>query len=101
MTDTENSQQTPDAGTGPGTEPDPDAAGSGSILDRGGVDTDARAGRSLGIDFDGPPVGMTAEQVQEERERRLDPANRPAGAEVDNTGRTFDTERGEFTDSEQ
>ncbi|WP_323793448.1 hypothetical protein [Nocardioides sp.] len=27
-------------------------------------------------------------EIAAERERRLDPANRPAGAEVDNTGRT-------------
>ena len=33
-----------------------------------------------------------------QRTERLDPANRPDGAEVDNTGRTFDPERGAFTD---
>ena len=31
---------------------------------------------------------------------RLDPDNRPDGAEVDNTDRTFDVDRGQFTDSE-
>ncbi len=66
-----------------------DKGQSESIIDRGGVDTDARAGRSLGIDFDQPPVGMTEEEVEEERRRRLDPANRPEGAEVDNTGRNL------------
>lgn len=35
-------------------------------------------------------------EIAEERERRLDPANRPEGAEVDNTDRTF--EDGEFKD---
>ena len=66
---------------------------SGSILERGGVDTDARAGRSMGIDLEGPPQGMTEEEVDAERKRRLDPRNRPEGAEVDNTGRNFDLKR--------
>ena len=35
-------------------------------------------------------------EIAEERERRLDPDNRPEGAEVDNTERTF--EDGEFKD---
>ena len=35
-------------------------------------------------------------EMEEERERRLDPENRPDGAEVDNTGRRF--EDGEFVD---
>ncbi len=40
------------------------------------------------------------EQIEEERERRLDPENRPDGVEVDNTDRDFDSEKGMFTDSE-
>jgi hypothetical protein len=71
-----------------------------SILDDGGVDTDARAGRSLGIDLSAPPDGMTPEEIEAERQQRLAPENRPEGAEVDNTDRTFDHERGQFTDSE-
>ncbi len=35
-------------------------------------------------------------EIEEERRQRLDPANRPDNAEVDNTGRTF--EDGEFKD---
>jgi hypothetical protein len=35
-------------------------------------------------------------EIAEERERRLDPANRPENAEIDNTHRTF--EDGEFKD---
>lgn len=69
-----------------------------SLID-GGVDVDARVGRSSGIDLDGPPPGMTEEEVEAERQRRLDPANRPEGSEVDNTHRDFDPERG-FTDPE-
>jgi hypothetical protein len=73
---------------------------NGSILDDGGIDTDSRAGRSLGIDPNQEPDEATKEEIAAERERRLDPANRPDGAEVDNTDRTFDQERGQFTDSE-
>lgn len=39
-------------------------------------------------------------EVEAEREERLDPDNRPEDAEVDNTGREFDEEKGKFTDSE-
>ena len=38
--------------------------------------------------------------VEREREERLDPDNRPEAAEVDNTDREFDEEKGKFTDSE-
>ena len=40
------------------------------------------------------------EEIEEEREKRLDPDNRPDGAEIDNTDRTFDVERGRFEDSD-
>jgi hypothetical protein len=73
---------------------------NGSILDGGGIDTDARAGRSLGIDPAKEPDEQTKQQIDAERERRLDADNRPQGAEVDNTDRTFDHDRGQFTDSE-
>lgn len=43
---------------------------------------------------------VDVEQVEREREERLDPDNRPDGAEVDNTGRDFDPEVGLFTDSD-
>ncbi|HLN76355.1 MAG TPA: hypothetical protein VK204_04865 [Nocardioidaceae bacterium] len=39
------------------------------------------------------------DEIEAERKRRLDPANRPEMAEVDNTDREFDLERGEFVDS--
>ena len=79
----------------------PESGDEGStILDGGGIDTDARAGRSLGIDPNEEPDEQTKQEMEEERQRRLDPENRPDGAEVDNTGRTFDVERGQFTDSE-
>ena len=40
------------------------------------------------------------EEVERERRARLDPENRPEEAEVDNTDREFDEEKGMFTDSE-
>jgi hypothetical protein len=40
------------------------------------------------------------EEIEAEREERLDPDNRPEDAEVDNTDRDFDAEKGLFTDSE-
>ena len=45
-----------------------------------------------------PPDEQEQKEIEEERERRLDPENRPEGAEVDNTPRTFDTEAWKFDD---
>ncbi len=45
-----------------------------------------------------PPSDKEVEEIRAERERRLDPANRSDNVEVDNTGRTFDAEKGEFVD---
>jgi hypothetical protein len=72
----------------------------GSILDDGGVDTDERAGRSLGIEPNKEPDDETKQEMEEEREKRLDPDNRPDGAEIDNTDRTFDVDQGMFTDND-
>jgi hypothetical protein len=72
----------------------------GSILDDGGINVDERAGRSLGIDPYAEPDEATKKEIEADRQRRLDPENRPEGAEGDNTDRTFDHERGTFTDSE-
>ena len=38
------------------------------------------------------------EQIEAERQERLDPENRPHNAEVDNTQRDFDEEEGAFLD---
>ncbi len=40
------------------------------------------------------------EQIEDERQRRLDPDNRPDDVEVDNTQRDFDVEKGMFKDSD-
>ena len=47
-----------------------------------------------------PPPDASDEEIEADREERLDPDNRPDGAEVDNTQRDFDPEKGMFTDSE-
>jgi hypothetical protein len=44
------------------------------------------------------PSDDEVEQIEAERRDRLDPANRPENAEVDNTHREFDSEAGMFTD---
>ena len=41
------------------------------------------------------------EEIEQTRENRLDPDHRPENAEVDNTDRSFDSERGHFTDSQE
>jgi hypothetical protein len=40
------------------------------------------------------------EQIEKERQERLDPDNRPENAEVDNSDRDFDPVKGEFADAE-
>jgi hypothetical protein len=42
----------------------------------------------------------TIAEIERERAERLDPDNRPEDTEVDNTGRTFDSGAGKFTDSD-
>lgn len=75
-----------------GVELDPDD-GNKSIA----VDTTERLeGRDEQQDFDDIPE----EELEEERQKRLDPDNRPDNAEVDNSKRDFDPETGLFEDSE-
>ena len=47
-----------------------------------------------------PPDEQEQQEIDEERKRRLDPENRPEGAEVDNTPRTFDDDEWRFEDGE-
>jgi hypothetical protein len=54
-----------------------------------------------GVAAEGPGADPEDEAaIAEERERRLDPDNRPDNVEVDNTDRDFDSAKGMFTDSE-
>ncbi len=39
------------------------------------------------------------QELEQDRQERLDPGNRPDGTEVDNTDRDFDPETGMFTDN--
>lgn len=50
------------------------------------------------MDVDEQPDQDEVEQVERDREERLAAENRPEGAEVDNTARDFDPEKGMFTD---
>ena len=47
-----------------------------------------------------PEQEQSKEEIEAERQERLDPDNRPEGALVDNTDRDFDVEKGMYTDSE-
>lgn len=58
-------------------------------------DADESGGGSRGV-----PDGPSKEEAEAERDRRLDPENRPDGAEVDNTDREFDVQKGMFKDTE-
>ena len=62
------------------------------------VDIEDAGGREI-RDVNEEPPEDEVQEIEEERERRLDPDNRPEGAEVDNTHRTFDSETGMFTDN--
>jgi hypothetical protein len=64
------------------------------------IDIEDAGGREL-RDVDEKPPEDEVREIEEERERRLDPDNRPDDAEVDNTERTFDSDTGLFTDSEE
>jgi hypothetical protein len=45
--------------------------------------------------------GQDEDEIEQVREERLAAENRPDGAEVDNTDRTFDPEKGLFTDQDE
>jgi hypothetical protein len=64
------------------------------------IDIEDAGGREL-RDVDEKPPDDEVKEIEEERERRLDPENRPDDAQVDNTERTFDSDTGFFTDSEE
>ena len=87
-----------------GIERDPDKRidsdrGTFDIANDGVSSEDRQSGTAgLPTQDDVPPETMQA--IEDERSERLDPENRPDGAEVDNTEREFDSEAGRFTDSE-
>jgi hypothetical protein len=66
-------------------------------------DTDEKTSDSVHASTSDAGQDLSQEEIDEieaERERRLDPDNRPENAEVDNTERDFDTTTGQFTDHE-
>lgn len=62
------------------------------------VDVDSRVDEGYSAE-DNEVSDEEAEQLEKEREERLDPENRPTNAEIDNTQRGFDAETGEFEKS--
>ena len=57
------------------------------------------AGSSLTAAFEHEPTEEERRQLEKERAERLDPTNRPRNAEVDNTKRGWDNDRGDFRDN--
>ena len=68
---------------------------------QGTYDIGDRESGSAGLPDKDEVPPETIEEIEEERKKRLDFDNRPDGAEVDNSDRTFDAEAGMFTDNEE
>lgn len=93
-----------------GTEEQPTQATEGAASGRDGdsESQDPDGHDDLDTDEDGQPsVGampdaddVDTDEIEKERQERLDPDNRPDHVEIDNTDRTFDSEKGMFTDGE-
>ena len=87
-----------------GTERDPDKridSDRGTFdIESDGRPADERESGTAGLPTEDDVPPETVEQIERDRAERLDPANRPEDTEVDNTGRTFDSGAGKFTDSE-
>ncbi len=86
------------------TERDPDKRvgsdrGTFDIEQAGATGAEREAG-TAGLPPEDAVPAETVAEIERERSERLDPARRPDQAEVDNTGRTFDSAVGKFTDSE-
>jgi hypothetical protein len=86
-----------------GTEWDPDeridsSRGTFDIENEGREGADRESG-TAGLPSQDDVPEETLEEIERERAERLDPANRPDDTEVDNTGRTFDSGAGMYTDN--
>ena len=62
----------------------------------GDADDDSAGGSALGPFSDHEATQEEIDQLEKEREERLDPENRPANAEVDNTQREWVSEEEDF-----
>jgi hypothetical protein len=69
-------------------------------LEKDGIPEEERESGTAGLPEKENVPEETIESIESERQERLDPDNRPEGAEVDNSQRTFDADAGMFTDSE-
>jgi hypothetical protein len=69
-------------------------------LEADGIPQDERESGTAGLPSRENVPDETVEAIEAERAQRLDSDNRPDGAEVVNTHRTFDADAGKFTDSE-
>jgi hypothetical protein len=85
-------------------ERDPDkrvGTGRGTFdIENDGQSSDERESGTAGLPTKDDVPAETVEELEKQRAERLDDANRPDHAEVDNTERTFDSGAGLFTDSE-
>ena len=103
--DDPNSDPPPSAGDGGehAAEDTSEDAGEDAGEDTG---EDTGEGKSDGEDDEGHGTRYPGadpedqEEIEEDRQERLDPDNRPEGAEIDNTDREFDAKKGMFTDAE-
>ena len=68
-------------------------------LHNDGIPAEERQSGTAGLPAEGDVPPETIESIEQERAERLDPEHRPANAEIDNTGRTFDAGTGKFTDN--
>ena len=95
MTEADRSEVT---GAETAADPEQDEVGpvSGEAEDEDGQPSSG----AVSAQFEELPSEEEQARVEEERQERLDPDNRPEGAEVDNTDRDFDHEKGLFTDND-
>ena len=90
-----------DADTAASTEDEPDE-GTDETSDAGDSDDSdgtARLTKEQAMGQEDVPEDKQ-QAIEEEREKRIDPDNRPENAEVDNSERDFDVKSGQFTDHE-
>jgi hypothetical protein len=74
-------------------------AGKGTYEIPGPGEGGERESGTAGLPEEDEVPDETLEEIETDRSERLDPDNRPDGAEVDNTPRTFDAGAGMFTDN--
>lgn len=70
------------------------------MSDTSGDNPDQPDGKQIVESQEKPPQidELSVEEIEEERQRRLAPENRPDNVEVDNTQRDFDPIKGTFED---